>query len=165
MPPVASFEEELKFPSAVVKRLIKSSIEKYMHRQIPIEKDALLAFSASATVWITYLTAIATEVMKERKRSTLSVEDLFSALNETDFGDFVEPLQQFLQEYKEQQSKKKEAKWEQKQAELGNHVAAQGTKPPGDDDYGMEEEPESGNVDGVETYDQKQQASIESLLN
>jgi hypothetical protein len=89
----------------------------------------------------------ATEVMKERKRSTLSVEDLFSALNETDFGDFVEPLQQFLQEYKEQQSKKKEAKWEQKQAELGNHVAAQGTKPPGDDDYGMEEEPESGNVD------------------
>ncbi|GJQ10920.1 hypothetical protein GpartN1_g2711.t1 [Galdieria partita] len=118
MPPVSSFEEEFKLPSAVVKRIIKNSLEKY-HHQVPIEKDALLACSASSTVWITYLTAVATEVMRERKRSTLSVEDIFTALVEVDFGDFVEPLKLFLQEYREQQSKKKEAKWEQRQAAQG----------------------------------------------
>ncbi|GJD10131.1 Endoplasmic reticulum metallopeptidase 1 [Galdieria sulphuraria] len=181
-------------PSSVVKRIIKNSLERY-HRQVPIEKDALLACSASSTVWITYLTAIATEVMKERKRSTLSVEDIFTALVEVDFGDFVDPLKQFLQEYKEQQSRKKEAKWEQRQAARGMFQVPEGealditaeTRDPSDIPFFERASSSTGvmttlssepMVNYVSHYEQQQryidnemqedkpkQTSIESLLN
>ncbi|EME27718.1 hypothetical protein Gasu_47070 isoform 1 [Galdieria sulphuraria] len=133
--------------------------------------------------------------MKERKRSTLSVEDIFTALVEVDFGDFVDPLKQFLQEYKEQQSRKKEAKWEQRQAARGMFQVPEGealditaeTRDPSDIPFFERASSSTGvmttlssepMVNYVSHYEQQQryidnemqedkpkQTSIESLLN
>ncbi len=64
---------------------------------VQISKDALLAFSESGRVFINYLASTAHECAKEGKRVTISAADVFKALEELDFTEFVQPLQQYLE--------------------------------------------------------------------
>jgi DNA polymerase epsilon subunit 3 len=60
-------------------------------------QDALSALSESAKVFISYLTATANELCKEKKRATISSDDVLNALEELEFAEFVEPLQLCIQ--------------------------------------------------------------------
>lgn len=57
-----------------------------------------------------YLTYTATEFCKSHKRSTISAADVLEALEEIDFDDYVNPLQECLKHFRAKQQGKKEAK-------------------------------------------------------
>ena len=94
-------ETDTDLPKTLIKRIVKrhlSQIDKGdTKRDTQINKDALLAFSESAKVFINYLTATANDVCKENKRQTISVDDIFRALEDTDFIDLIAPLKQSLE--------------------------------------------------------------------
>ena len=59
----------------------------------PTLQDALLALSEGAKVFIQYLTAAANAVCKGAGRQTLSEDDVYAALTDIQFAEFVPPLQ------------------------------------------------------------------------
>lgn len=94
-------ESDTDLPKTLIKRIVKrhlSQIDKGdTKRDTQINKDALLAFSEAAKVFINYITATANDVCKESKRQTISVDDIFRALEDTDFVDLIAPLKQSLE--------------------------------------------------------------------
>jgi Histone-like transcription factor (CBF/NF-Y) and archaeal histone len=63
-------------------------------RRCPTLQDALLALSEGAKVFIQYLTAAANAVCKGAGRQTLSEDDVYAALADIQFAEFVPPLQE-----------------------------------------------------------------------
>ena len=57
-------------------------------------QDALLALSEGTKVFIQYLTAAANAVCKGAGRQTLSEDDVYAALTDIQFAEFVLPLQE-----------------------------------------------------------------------
>ncbi|KAL2635157.1 hypothetical protein R1flu_006636 [Riccia fluitans] len=138
-------------PRAIVKRIVKAKMlelagahygDEKTSRDFPIHKDALMAFSESAKIFIHYLSATANDICRESKRQTINAEDVLRAVEEVEFGEFVEPLQIALDAYREENQTKK--------AQKG--VAANGRrrkrKVQDDSDLnGKEEEEENGKED------------------
>lgn len=131
-------ETDTDLPKTLIKRIVKrhlSQIDKGDNkRDTQINKDALLAFSESAKVFINYITATANDICKESKRQTISVDDILRALEDTDFVDLIAPLKQSIEVFKkgtkEKNQKKAEAKKrkaeqqeQQQQQEPGNYDA------------------------------------------
>lgn len=48
-------------------------------------------------VFISFLAHTANDVAKEKKRQTIQAEDIFSALEDLDFGEFLDPLKEFVE--------------------------------------------------------------------
>ena len=65
--------------------------------EVPLLQDALLAFSESAKIFITYITAAANDACKDSARQTLSEADVLTALEELDFGELLPPLKASLE--------------------------------------------------------------------
>ncbi|KAK6936219.1 Transcription factor CBF/NF-Y/archaeal histone domain [Dillenia turbinata] len=106
--------EEL--PKAVVRRVVKDKLSESsnIEEDIVIHKDALLAFAESARIFIHYLSATANDICKESKRLTISSDDVFKALEEIEFPEFVGPLKVSLGEYRKKiLGKRKAAKEKQ----------------------------------------------------
>ncbi|KAF9676370.1 hypothetical protein SADUNF_Sadunf09G0131500 [Salix dunnii] len=89
---VVAEAEEL--PKAIVRRVVKDTLSRCSPEDsdINIHKDALLAFSESARIFIHYLTATANDICKESKRQTMNAGDVFKALEDIEFPEFVGPL-------------------------------------------------------------------------
>ncbi|XP_020599366.1 DNA polymerase epsilon subunit 3 isoform X2 [Phalaenopsis equestris] len=107
MPAPSVVVEEL--PKTIVRRLVKdklsqlssSSSEKAKSDEVGDEemmlhKDTLLAFSESARIFIHYLSATANDICKESKRQTINAEDVFKALVDMEFPEFIQPLRDSL---------------------------------------------------------------------
>ncbi|KAF3950685.1 hypothetical protein CMV_023589 [Castanea mollissima] len=94
---VISEAEEL--PRTIVRRVVK---EKLSHDgdDMSVHKDALLAFSESARIFIHYLSATANDICKESKRQTINADDVLTALQEIEFSHFLGPLKASLHERK-----------------------------------------------------------------
>ena len=94
-------------PAAHIKRLVKHKLNELMAELGPdakgnkqegnIQKEALFAFAESAKIFIHYLTATANDICRDGKRQTISVDDVFRAIDELEFGEFAEPLRQSLE--------------------------------------------------------------------
>lgn len=94
-------------PAAHIKRLVKHKLNELMAELGPdakgnkqegnIQKEALFAFTESAKIFIHYLTATANDICRDGKRQTISVDDVFRAIDELEFGEFAEPLRQSLE--------------------------------------------------------------------
>ncbi|KAF8395395.1 hypothetical protein HHK36_019341 [Tetracentron sinense] len=98
--------EEL--PRAIVRRVVKDKISQSSDEgDISLHKDALLAFSESARIFIHYLSATANDICKESKRQTINADDVFKALEEIEFPEFIEPLKAFLDEFRQKNAGKK----------------------------------------------------------
>ena len=98
---------EVDLPKSLLKRLIKTKLQEVDKskggegtRDFQVNKDALLAFGEAAKLFIHYLTAAANDNCKDAKRQTISAEDVMTALNDLEFGDFVEPLKHALEAFK-----------------------------------------------------------------
>ncbi|XP_076939890.1 DNA polymerase II subunit B4-like [Bidens hawaiensis] len=104
---VVAEAEEL--PKAIVKRLVKDKLSQLSKdgADIQIQKDSLSAFSESARIFIHYLSATANDICKESKRQTINAEDVFKALEEIEFQEFVTPLRASLEEFKQKNAKRK----------------------------------------------------------
>ncbi|KAH0565574.1 hypothetical protein GP486_001024 [Trichoglossum hirsutum] len=95
--------EDYNLPRTIVQRLAKGVLP----ANTQIQKDALLAMSKSATVFVSYLTAYANEnAMKAHKR-TIQPKDVLDALSELEFEAFLPRLEAELARYTEIQTDKR----------------------------------------------------------
>ncbi|KAJ0485399.1 putative DNA-directed DNA polymerase transcription factor Hap3/NF-YB family [Helianthus annuus] len=104
---VVAEAEEL--PKAIVRRVVKDKLSQLSQNgaDIQVLKDSLLAFSESARIFIHYLSATANDICKESKRQTINAEDVFKALEEIEFPEFIAPLRASLEEFKQKNAKRK----------------------------------------------------------
>ncbi|OAY38208.1 DNA polymerase epsilon subunit 3 [Manihot esculenta] len=98
--------EEL--PKAIVRRVVKDKLSHCStDGDLNIHKDALLAFSESARIFIHYLSATANDICKESKRQTINANDVLKALEEIEFTEFVGPIKASLDDFKRKNVGKK----------------------------------------------------------
>ncbi|KAK8478833.1 hypothetical protein V6N13_145187 [Hibiscus sabdariffa] len=106
MEKVVSEAEEL--PKAIVRRLVKDKLSECSpDYDFNVHKDAHLAFAESARIFIHYLSATANDICKESRRQTMNAEDVFKALEEIEFSEFVKPLRASLAEFRKKNAEKK----------------------------------------------------------
>eukprot|EP00889_Picochlorum_renovo_P008051 jgi/Picre1/35081/NNA_002545.t1 len=107
-------EEDISFPKSLLKRLVKEQMDQEVYKSkegavvdVQVNKDSLVAFDVAAKLFIHYLTCAANDLCIEAKRQTLGVEDVFQGLEDTEFGEFVEPLRAHFVAFKESKKKGK----------------------------------------------------------
>jgi len=105
---MAERPEDLNLPNAVVTRIIKDAIPE----GVAVSKEARLAISKAASVFVLYATSCSNNFALKGKRKTINAQDVLSAMEDMEFEQFIEPLQQcqeaFRQEKKDKISQKKE---------------------------------------------------------
>ncbi|KAB1223126.1 DNA polymerase epsilon subunit 3 [Morella rubra] len=95
MEKVVSDAEEL--PRSIVRRVVKDKLSQCSQDgDLSLHKDALLAFSESARIFIHYLSATANDICRESKRQTINADDVLKALEEIEFPEFLKPLKASL---------------------------------------------------------------------
>ncbi|XP_033732533.1 DNA polymerase epsilon subunit 3-like [Pecten maximus] len=107
---MAERPEDLNLPNAVVTRIIKDAIPDGVN----VSKEARLAISKAASVFVLYATSCSNNFALKGKRKTITAQDVMSAMDDMEFEHFVEPLQQCLDSYRQGQKNKKEAASERK---------------------------------------------------
>lgn len=97
-------------PLAIVRRVVKDKLSECSpDYDVSIHKEALLAFSESARIFIHYLSATANDICKDSRRQTMKAEDVFKALEDMEFSEFLEPLKASLEDFKKKNAGKKAA--------------------------------------------------------
>ncbi|XP_060079076.1 DNA polymerase epsilon subunit 3-like [Ylistrum balloti] len=107
---MAERPEDLNLPNAVVTRIIKDAIPDGVN----VSKEARLAISKAASVFVLYATSCSNNFALKGKRKTITAQDVMSAMDDMEFEHFVEPLQHCLESYRLGQKNKKEAASERK---------------------------------------------------
>ncbi|KAL8094290.1 uncharacterized protein LOC141689117 [Apium graveolens] len=120
---VASMPEKVagdadSLPKSIVRRLVKRNLSQLSkNSEISIFGEAIDALSETSRIFIHYLSAAANDICKESNRQTMSAEDVFKALEDIEFPEFVAPLRASLEEFRQKTtvkrlgaSKAKEAK-------------------------------------------------------
>ena len=87
--------EDLSLPKTMVQRLAKGVLP----ANTQIQKDALLAISKSATVFVNYLSAHANEKATRMNKKTIHPKDVLEALHELEFDGFVPRCTAELEKY------------------------------------------------------------------
>lgn len=89
---------ELDLPRAQIKRCVLAKIAGGTDdKRFSVSKDALLAFSEAAKVFVSLVSTTANDVCKESKRQTISAEDVLKAVEELEFGEILPELTEFLE--------------------------------------------------------------------
>lgn len=103
--------EDLNLPNAVVTRIIKEALPD----GVTVGKDARTAVAKAASIFILYLTSTANVIAKKGNRKTISGQDVIQAMTDIEFDQFVDPLQESLENFKKAQKEKKDASSKKKQ--------------------------------------------------
>ncbi|XP_037043250.1 DNA polymerase epsilon subunit 3 [Bradysia coprophila] len=98
--------QDLNLPTAVVTRLIKDALPD----GIIIAKEARIAISKAASVFIIYLSSAAINEAKKLKHKTMTPQNILDALEEIEFESFIEPLKECLEVYRKNMRDKKSSK-------------------------------------------------------
>ncbi|KAF6001061.1 hypothetical protein F1559_002207 [Cyanidiococcus yangmingshanensis] len=134
-------DESLRFPTATLKRIIRRKLDSLLReeganveegsseaKRVQLDRDAQLAFSAAATVFVSYITAVACAVGAERKRSTLNLVDVLEALRRTEFEDVRQEVETFAQNWRASNDRRKaqvrQSRTERKRKEPDSAAAA-----------------------------------------
>jgi len=105
---MAERPEDLNLPNAVVTRIIKDAIPE----GVAVSKEARLAISKAASVFILYATSCSNNFALKGKRKTINAQDVLSAMEDMEFEQFIEPLQQCQEAFRQEKSDKKTQKKE-----------------------------------------------------
>ncbi|XP_019877337.1 DNA polymerase epsilon subunit 3 [Aethina tumida] len=105
--------EDLNLPNSSVQKIIKEAIPD----NVNVGKDARSALSRAASVFILYVTSQASKEAQKVNRKSLLGQDVITALEELEFEDFVEPLQELLKEFKDTKKKPAKAKKPEEETE------------------------------------------------
>ncbi|PWN23093.1 histone-fold-containing protein [Microstroma glucosiphilum] len=101
--------DQFELPRAVVTRVAKAELPD----SVQIRKDAILAVSKSATIFISYLAAVADEIAKQDSRKTISTQDVLEGLALMEFPAEVQSkLKAELKAYRSSQEQTKREKAE-----------------------------------------------------
>lgn len=82
--------EDLNLPISVVSRLIKDALPD----GTIVSKEARTAIARAASVFVLYLTSSSNNVAFKNKKKTISGDDVFQAVIDTEFEMFEEPLKE-----------------------------------------------------------------------
>lgn len=107
---MAEKPEDLNLPNAVIARLAKDALPE----NVNIAKEARTAIGKAASVFVLYATSCANNFAQKQKRKTLTATDVFEALEEMEFSQFIKPLKDSLALFRKEQKGKKEAAAETK---------------------------------------------------
>ncbi|KAK6195329.1 hypothetical protein SNE40_000785 [Patella caerulea] len=107
---MAERPEDLNLPNAVVTRIIKEAIPDGVN----VSKEARLAISKAASVFVLYATSCSNNFALKAKRKTINAADVISAMEDMEFEQFVEPLQECLEAFRNEQKGKREASQQRK---------------------------------------------------
>ncbi|KAF2401187.1 histone-fold-containing protein [Trichodelitschia bisporula] len=95
--------EELNLPKTMIARLAKGMLP----ANTSINKEALLAISKSATVFVSYISAQANDNALRGGKKTIQPENVFEAMADLEMGDFVPRLEAELKKYNAMQCEKR----------------------------------------------------------
>lgn len=84
--------EDLNLPNASVAKIIKEAIPE----NINLSKDAKTALARAAAVFVLYVSTHASQEAKKAHRKTMIGQDVIDALENLEFDEFIEPLNEFL---------------------------------------------------------------------
>ncbi|QDS74249.1 hypothetical protein FKW77_002972 [Venturia effusa] len=141
--------EDYNLPKTMVQRLSKGVLPP----NTQIQKDALLAISKSATVFINYLASVANERAQRANKKTIQPKDVLDAIQECEFDSFLPRLEAELEKYNTVQCDKRntyrrKVREEQKSAKiagLGKSAEERAAGVPGDGDESFVTVDENGN--------------------
>lgn len=152
--------QEADLPKTLIKRLVKSGLQEAAKergcdtKEFQISKDSLLAFSEAAKLFIHYLTTTANDVCRERRRQTISADDILSALVDMEFDEFVEPLKVSLKEHRAGVKQKMDKRKEEKGAGKKRKQLEDGDSPMEAIDHAIDDEQDANGGDKNENIDE-----------
>ncbi|XP_041481446.1 DNA polymerase epsilon subunit 3-like [Lytechinus variegatus] len=126
---MAERPEDLNLPLSVITRIMKDAIPD----GISVSKEARNAVSKAASVFVLYATSCANTHALKGKRKTLNATDVFAALDDMEFSEFIEPLRANLEVFRASLKNKKEASEQRKKNKEDQDTSK-------DDDEGEEED-------------------------
>jgi len=103
---MAERPEDLNLPNAVVTRIIKDAIPD----GVAVSKEARMAISKAASVFVLYATSCSNNFALKNKRKTINAADVMSAMEDMEFEQFIEPLQQCQEAFRQEKNEKKNLK-------------------------------------------------------
>ncbi|XP_060555696.1 DNA polymerase epsilon subunit 3-like [Ruditapes philippinarum] len=109
---MAERPEDLNLPNAVITRIIKDAIPDGVN----VSKEARLAISKAASVFVLYATSCSNNFALKSKRKTITAKDVLDALEDMEFDQFVDPLKECLEAFKKNQQGKKDQKKKEKES-------------------------------------------------
>lgn len=113
-------------PQSIVSKIVKSTLGD----KTALSKDAGLAFSKAAGIFILYLTSVANDFCKQSKRSTLMPEHVLAALEEIEMDEMLEPIKAFRDKLQAERKQKAVSKKEKTEREAAASPAAAGEAGP-----------------------------------
>lgn len=162
----AAVAEPEELPRTIVRRVVKDKLSEVSSDggDVTLHKEALLAFSESARIFIHYLSATAHDICTESKRQIINAEDVLKALEEIEFSEFVEPLRASLEEFRKKNAEKRagsaKAKEENKKRKTDEETATENGEA-GKEDDDEETAMENGGEEGKEDADEDNDADGE----
>ncbi|XP_070532500.1 DNA polymerase epsilon subunit 3-like [Ptychodera flava] len=150
---MAERPEDLNLPNSVVARIVKEAVPDGVN----VSKEARSAISRAASVFVLYATACANNFALKGKRKTLTGADVLSALEEMEFGYFVEPLKESLETFKKDQKDKKEATEKKKKVKADTQKSQTGN------DKG-EDESDNDKEDADESKDDDEEEEMDDVV-
>ncbi|CAO1617779.1 unnamed protein product [Parajaminaea phylloscopi] len=98
--------EAYELPKAVLARVAKAELPE----NVQIRREALLAISKSATIFISYLAAVSDELAKQANRKSITPTDVVEGLSLMEFPESVRTqLKKEIREFRDIEGKKKNA--------------------------------------------------------
>ncbi|XP_021716752.1 DNA polymerase epsilon subunit 3-like [Chenopodium quinoa] len=105
---VAAPEAE-ELPKTIVRRVVKEKLSEISTDgcDVTLHREALIAFSESARIFIHYLSATAHDICSDSNRQIINADDVLNALEEVEFSEFIEPLRASLNEFRKKTAVKR----------------------------------------------------------
>ncbi|KAL1934124.1 hypothetical protein VTP01DRAFT_6306 [Rhizomucor pusillus] len=107
--------EDNELPKANITRVLKNSLP----AGTALQKEAKIAVSKAATVFINYLSTVANDTAKSANHKTISAADVIRALEILEFDHLIEPLKESFAAYQQLQTDKRQQRKRMKKGEDG----------------------------------------------
>lgn len=147
---MAEKPEDLNLPNTVIAKIIREALPE----NVSISKDARIAISKAASVFVLYSTSCANNFAMQQKRKTISAQDVYEAMTDMEFERYVEPLKKSLEMYRTGQKEKKDTSDKRKK----DKDTSTSSKTP--DDSVANDDDEDGNT--MDTMDDVEEISSSS---
>ncbi|CAI9778328.1 unnamed protein product [Fraxinus pennsylvanica] len=139
---VVSEADEL--PKTIVRRVVKDKLSQLSKdSEVTVLRESLRGFCESARIFIHFLSATANDVCKESKRQIINAEDVFKALEEIEFAEFVAPLRTSLEEFRQKNAKRKSESLKAKETSKKGKMK----EPPATNGSGSEEDEDESSAE------------------
>ncbi|XP_033105690.1 DNA polymerase epsilon subunit 3-like [Anneissia japonica] len=146
---MAERPEDLNLPMTVISKIMRQAVPE----GVSVSKEARSAVSRAASVFVLYATSCANNYALKAKRKTMNAADVFAAMKDMEFDEFLEPLQQSLDEFKKEQQDKKVASEKRKKSKTDSEKSQGETA--GEDDVNDSKEMEEEEDDEDDANEEK----------